>query len=283
MIDGYLDEGGVHDQAKVCVIAGYFAGRGKWKKFEDDWKAVLRDFKVPIEEFHAKDIYPKPKDFFHPRLGEWGGNIVAFRNGVADVIANHPKIHPIAAGIVVDDFYSFPDDARRYFTGATVRRGELVTSGCPNKPYFVPFQRCVVQICDYAPVGSRADFFFGLDRPFAEYARHLFDGMKVSDIRADEFPEFKVEWKDRLGISKFPLAKETPQLQAADFLTCLTYHHMLDCGPQVVTTEPSPLLAKCISNRRTMEDFYFLNRFNLDVGLDMADEFFQMLHEAGYQ
>jgi hypothetical protein len=277
MIEGFLDEAGIHDQARVCVIAGYFGGHGKWKKFRADWKAVLRDFGVPMEEFHAKDIFPKPKDFFHPKLGQWGGDIEPFREAVADVIASHKHIHPVSIGIVVDDFWSFSEDARRYFTGATVRNGELVTSGCPNKPYFVPFQRCLIQICDRASIGSRADFSFGLDRSFAGYARELFDGMKVSDIRSDEFPQFRVEWKDRLGVSKYPLAKETPQLQAVDFLACLSYHHMLECSPQVVTALPSPLLSKCISNRRTISDFFFLNKFNLEVCLDMKEQLSQLI------
>lgn len=64
MIDAYLDESGIHKEASVCVIAGYFAGRGKWKRFEDDWRQLLADFNVPMERFHAKNFFRNAKDGF---------------------------------------------------------------------------------------------------------------------------------------------------------------------------------------------------------------------------
>jgi hypothetical protein len=64
MLDAYLDESGIHAESKICVIAGYFGGHGQWKKFERDWKRLLRRFEVPIEEFHTKNLFPKPRGFF---------------------------------------------------------------------------------------------------------------------------------------------------------------------------------------------------------------------------
>ena len=62
---------------------------------------MLKDFNVPIEEFHAKDIFPKAKGFFHP--SKWSGDHQVFLSAIADAIARHPKIHPISAAIIVVD------------------------------------------------------------------------------------------------------------------------------------------------------------------------------------
>lgn len=266
MLDAYLDESGIHDGAAVCVIAGYFGGPGKWRKFAIDWRNILADFKVPMGEFHAKDLFPIAKGWFRHH---WKGDHPAFLNAIADTIAKHPKITPVAAGVVIDDFNSFSLDHRRYFTGGTMRDGEIIASGCPSKPYFVLFQRCVIEICDYAPVGGRAHFFFGIDRTFHGYASKLFEEMANGPRRGRGY-----EWKERLGGMTSPFAKETPQLQAADFLAHLTYQHMLDAGNALGTVPASPLLAKCLSNKRRDEDLFFMTKENLQASLDMAARLF---------
>lgn len=172
---------------------------------------------------------------------------------------------------------SFPLDERRYLTGATIKRGKLIRSGCPNKPYFVPFQKVAIQICDYAPRGGKAHFFFGLDRKFAGYAADLFAQIKVSELQSEDLGAWG--WKKRLGDPSFPLAKETPQLQIADFLANLTYNEMLVAGQNVGTIPPSQLLAKCIQNRRSDDDFFFVNKENLNASLRNAAALSQFLRE----
>lgn len=63
MIEAYLDESGIHDGATVCVISGYFGGRGQWKRFEEAWRNALKQSQVPLGEFHAKEVI-KRKGFF---------------------------------------------------------------------------------------------------------------------------------------------------------------------------------------------------------------------------
>jgi len=264
MIDGYLDESGIHNGAAVCVVAGYFGGRGQWRKFEVDWKQMLREHKVPMEKFHTKDFYPhpKPKTFFRD---EWGGDYQAFQEAVAATISRHKKIHPISAGIIVSDFFKFSMDERRFLTGARKRNGKLVTSGCPKKPYFVPFQLALRTICRYAPIGGKAHFFFGIDRPFYEYATVLFKQIKNDDLHDGEW-----SWKQRLGDPSAPRAANTPQLQAADFIAHLTYHHMLNAKDKIGLLLPIPLLATCLRNRRSQDDFFFSTRTTLQEGLDQC-------------
>jgi hypothetical protein len=272
MIDAYLDESGIHDGAAVCVIAGYFGGRGQWRKLEQAWKQALNEFDVPMEKFHAKELYPKPTGFFRHHWDT--SRHEPFLQRLAAAVADCGKINPVGFGVIVEDFFSYSENVRKFFTGANMKDGQPTTLGCPNKPYFLPFQRCLVRVCEYAPIGGKAHFFFGLDRPFAGYANELFAQIKSTTVQ----PEIK----RRLGDPSFPLAKETPQLQAADLLTHLTYHYMLDTHRQNVIgqIQPFPLLATCIRNRRANEDFGFFDKTMMRENLILAAEVSRQLKES---
>jgi hypothetical protein len=213
MIDAYLDESGIHDKAKVCLIAGYFGGPGQMKRLDRAWRKTLADFNFPMEEFHAKDLL-KSRDA-QPML-----------RALAKVAGEQRKVHPIAYGIVVDDFFSFSMDERRFLTGATLMQqsGKLVTSGYPSKPYFTPFQNIIKVVTDYAPVGGKAHFYFGLGRPFSEYALKMFEQIKSQGDMKKAYSSWTS--RDRLGDSSFPLAQSTAPLQAADLMAHSIYLHM---------------------------------------------------------
>jgi hypothetical protein len=276
MIDAYLDESGIHDGATYCVIAGYFGGRGQWKRFEETWKQLLRDFQVPMEKFHTKHFYPEPKPgtWFYDQWRK-RDDYVLFHNAIAATISQYKKIHPVSAAIRVPDFNSFSLDDRRFLTAAkTNLKGELISAGSPEKPYFVPFTMVVRQICGYASVGGKAHFFFGIDRSFYTYATTLFE-----QISNDPFRIKSLAWKDRLGDSSAPKAANTAQLQVADFLAYLTYRHTLDAGDSLGNVPPNALLGKCITNRRCSEDFYFDTKASLEATLQMRDEYQREIDE----
>lgn len=269
MIDAYLDESGIHDGAVYCVIAGYFGGPGQWKRFEKAWKQLLKDFKVPMEKFHARDFYPEP------RPGTWfcdkwqrRDDYKLFHDAIAATISQHKKIHPVSTGIRVPDFNSFSKYDRRFLTGASLNiKGELISLGSPKKPYFVPFTDVVRQICEYAPVGGKAHFFFGIDSSFYHDATTLF-----KQIANDQCQTESQAWKDRLGNCSILKAANTAQLQVADFLVYLTYRHMRDAGDSLGTTPPTALLEKCIANKRCDQDFNFNTKATIEAALQLRDE-----------
>jgi hypothetical protein len=168
MIDAYLDESGIHDGAGICVVAGYFAGRGQWRKFEKAWRQVFTDHGTAVEEFHAKGLLKKD-DPRQKRLAESLGDVIQ---------SFSQKIHPVTAAIAVQDFESFTLDDRKFMTGATLENGRLIRTASPNKPHYIPFQHCLKRVAAYAPEGGKAHFFFGLGRPFSEYASMLFEQAK---------------------------------------------------------------------------------------------------------
>jgi uncharacterized protein DUF3800 len=239
MIDAYLDESGIHDGSKVCVIAGYFGGPGQMKRFEKAWKKTLAEYSFPMKDFHAKDVLKIPKHA--PML-----------RALAKLAGEQPKVYPVAFGIVVDDFYAFSKDERRFLTGAMLgnKSGKLSTSGCPSKPYFCPFQQVIKIVTGYAPVGGKAHFSFGVNRPFAEYALALFKQMHAQNDMEKPWST----WNSRhsLGEPFFPSAEETAPLQAADLLVHLVYLHMTESIQRgehgTFSRVPSELAALCMAN-----------------------------------
>lgn len=261
MIDAYLDESGIHDGAKMCVIAGYFGGPGQMGRLEKAWRKTLRDFSFTMKDFHTKSLIKSEKH--HPML-----------KALARVVGEQKKVYPLTWAIVVEDFNSFSLEQRRFMTGATLSpSGKLTTSGCPNKPYFVPFQNIIKVVTDAAPLGGKAHFSFGVNTQFAEYAVALF-----KQIVGNPPPEDSAisTWKsrDRLGKLKFPLATETAPLQAADLLVHITYR-MLDDWRNTGRTGQSPpyiyeLLELSTANMRSKADHVFQDEKLLRKMIDQA-------------
>jgi hypothetical protein len=268
MIDAYLDESGIHKGASMCVIAGYFAEPREWKKFESDWRSLLSAHLVKMPDFHAMDLFKK-RGAFHG----WGEKSYRrFVGEVLDTILRY-KVFPISAGIIVDDFNSFTVEERRYMTGATVFPNGKLVGGCPRKPYFVPFQACVRKIAEYTPRQGRAQFAFGLDRDFYRYANELFRDMKL---------KAPLPWREKLGHSTNPLAADTPELQAADVLTYLTYIHMNghyypDKG---WVDEPGPGLKYLLQRAKSRADFVCFDESGLQI---MLNETRAILDAAGFR
>jgi len=263
-MDAYLDESGVHDGAAICVIAGYFGSKRPLKLLEKRWRQALARYDVPMDKFHARDLVSNPPSGFFRKwtkaqrddFVKWLGKTIVSCNGAC----------PISAGIVVADFNSFTLEQRRLITGATIKHGKLITTGSPNKPYFSPFIWCIRRLACYAPEGGKVHFFFGLNRPFADYAKSLLKETK-------EIP-LDINCKERLGDFAFPLAKDTPQLQAADLLVHLTYQFMLErqkAGSWDVP--PEGILGACVRNAKGgVADFIFLDKRCLQAGLDQSYE-----------
>jgi hypothetical protein len=255
MLEAYFDESGIHENAAICVIAGYFGYANHWRAQEKKWRKVLADFSFPLEDVHATELVSSHRH--QPMLKK-----------LAEAIAKS-SIYPISAGIVVDDFYSFSEKQRKWMTGATLdeKTRKLRTSGSPNRPYYTPFQLCLKKITDYTRPGRKANFFFGLDRPMAKYAKVMFTQIKTEKF----WPESDWATKRRLGDPAFPLAKETPQLQAADLFVHLVYQHMLERhNARNWNVNPRGLLATCLRNKRSNSDHFFQNKACLQGTLEKS-------------
>lgn len=238
-MDAYLDESGIHDSAEACVVAGYFGKIGPWRRLERGWRDAARKFSVPVAEIHAKDLVTKT-GFFHKWAVE---KQTEFLNVLVRVVVDS-GIHPVATGVSVPDFFSLSEKHRKFVTGATWDGKRFISSGSPNKPYFMLFTECTKVVQKYTPLGQRARFFCGLGKPVEGYAREVF-----AEYR------FRPSSEQKLGTIAFPLASKTPHLQAADLFSYLAYRYMLDHKEWNVS--PSGPLAMLIRNRKRDGDVSF--------------------------
>jgi hypothetical protein len=262
MIQGYLDESGIQEGAPVCVVGGFFGGPGQFKRFGKAWQDTLNKYK--ISEFHAKEFWAFTANAERAgQYGSWSDNRArSFIRELTEVIYEFGrKIHPIATVLVVDSFNRLTYNQRRYLTGGALRKGKFVTSGCPSKTYFLPFQSVIIGIADHAPVGGKAHFAFDFNKNFKGYALDLYALMKQSGITV----------RDRLGEIAFPTGQEAVQLQAADLLCYLCYQY----GQQRIinrSERPNEILKRIITGTILDKDFLFLDdaglaRLLADVGL----------------
>lgn len=173
MIEVYVDESGIHDGARALVVAGYWGSPAAWKRFEGGWMAALRRHGVHLHEFHARNLFPRRGRFADPGL-----DCDVLEDELLKAIES-AKIHPFAQVLDVDEFWHLSERERRYLTGAIPNGPNVEDAGRPKRPYWVPFYGVLDLICGtHVPVGSKAHFFYGIDRPARQYAREVFAQIK---------------------------------------------------------------------------------------------------------
>lgn len=256
MLEAHLDESGIHDKAKICVVGGFYGGPSQMRRLEKAWKATLKSFRFEMKDFHAKDLI-KRRDH-HKMLF-----------ALADVIGEQKKVHPVSFGVMVDDFWGFTKKERQFLTGAMLmfESGKLI-GGSPQRPYFVPFSRVVKAVTDAAPVGGKAHFFFGVDRSVSGYARTLFAQFERNRTRVK--PGVASHWKsrDRLGTPAFPPASETAQLQAADLFIHARYLQYVSPDPSLPEEHVARILSGCLVNQLTRANHAYQDKKSLTKMLD---------------
>ncbi len=252
MLEAYFDESGIHDRAKVCVVGGYYGTQVAWRTFEKQWNKIIADYpEVENHGFHAKEFFGRANGKRIGRYREWddqkAGNCLD--KLVQAIIRN--RIFPISYAIVVKDFLALPLIDRKWFTSAKFRLdGKCVSSGCPSKSYYVPFQFCVLDSArmSSANVVDKIHFFAGLDRTFNEYASSLYRYL-LSDVR------LPASVLDLLGGIAYPLTKNTPGIQAADLLVYRLYRFALKKVAAKENLLIPTLIAKLTKNRKPKQRF----------------------------
>jgi hypothetical protein len=257
MLQGYLDESGIQDGAPVCLVAGYFGGQGQWRKVGQSWERILVQYGVP--EFHASRFWAFKAGA--ERVGPYKGwskdKAEQFLYELVEVINRH-KIHPVSTVLVVDAFQRLTYNQRRFLTGGALNNGRFVTSGCPSKPYYLPFQTVILDIARHAPIGGKAHFAFDLNKQFKGYALELFGLVKG-------LVEHPVH--DRIGEISFPTGLEAVQLQTADLLCYLNYQFAQKKLANHAE-KPDFLLRRILQGMLDENDFPFLDDKGLSTLLE---------------
>lgn len=277
VIEAYFDESGIHENAEVCVVAGYYGTQKAWRGFEKQWDKILSDYPELKQGFHAKKFFRRDN---RKRVGEYADwdDIKARRfldRLVQCIIGN--RIFPISFAIIVGDFRKLPLMERKWLTGARFTiNGKPISSGCPNRSYYVPFDFCVLDSARMsgANVTEKIDFFVGLDRSFSGYANTLYSFV-LSDAR------LPASVRNLLGRISYPLASSTPGLQAADLLAYRLYRFALDKVAAKQNLPIPALISKLTKNRKSGQRFTMFDSSRLTQLINMGQHAFHELARRG--
>ncbi len=279
LIEAYFDESGIHDGAKVCVVGGFYGSQPGWRKFEAQWNKIISEYPELAEAgFHAKRFFARPRGARVSPYRDWlNEKADKFLNRLVQCVVRN-SIFPIGYGIVVKDFLALPLLDRKWFTGAKFNiAGEALTSGCPNKSYYVPFQWCVLESSKVWGKNKieKVHFFAGLDRSFYGYATVL-HGHLLKDVR------LPASLLGKLGGISYPLAKNTPGIQAADLFVNRLYQHASAMVVDRGKAPPIPALLKSLAkNRREGQQFSLFDAKGLSRIQDYGRQSFSLLVQKG--
>lgn len=273
MLEAYFDESGIHAQAKVCVVAGFYGRQLAWRRFERQWNAVLSKYpELRDTGFHAKVFFARHDRKLVGPYKDWSDDKAQqFLNHLLKCI-NDNWIFPIGCGIVVDDFLSLPLKIRQWLTGAKFRpSGEYVSSGCPQKSYYLPFQTCVMGASRLSNSSQldKVHFFVGLDRTFSGYATELQNNL-LNDSRIPE------SLRSRLGTIAYPSSKDTPGIQAADLLAYRMYRHSLDLLKDRDIPTPTLLIRLCKRAKKKQRFALLTGETIREIGQQAQKEYDQL-------
>lgn len=250
MIEAYYDESGIHDGAKLCAVGGFYGTHAAWRKFEREWNRIIFRYGLVDHGFHAKRFFARNDkgERVSPYAGWTDDKANRFLDALIQSVMRN-RVFPIAHGIIVNHWNALDISTRRWLTGGKYVKGKFVSTGSPNRSYYVPFQFCVLDSAKYSGTSDAIHFFAGLDRTFAGYARVLYKQL---------LKDGRLKCRPRLGTLSFPLSKDTPGIQAADLLVYQMYEFNRD---KLDKKRPVPMphvLKRLIKNRKHGQDFRLL-------------------------
>jgi hypothetical protein len=117
MVEAYMDESGIHDDAHVCIIAGYWGSEKKWRRFEARWPEIIKAANEPmLKEFHSTEFW-NSKGERHGVFAKWSDTKAdKFINDLVACIIE-TKIFPTSAMLVIDEWKKLNKDEKRFLTG----------------------------------------------------------------------------------------------------------------------------------------------------------------------
>jgi hypothetical protein len=206
MLQAYIDDSGSHDKAHNCLLGGYWGGVNEWRKFERKWKAVLDHF--GIEEFHAKEFWPRPNGFRIGPYKRWSND--RHRSLIDNLlkVIQSSKIYPFMCGVLSAEWEKQQLFYREIFTGASRLKPNINQKHM--NPLFLPFQVCVARLSQYCHPGVTMNFVVD-QTSFPSAWVDCFRGVKYEMFAEDKL-------RQSIGELTFADSKIALPLQAADLL-----------------------------------------------------------------
>jgi hypothetical protein len=246
-MESYLDESGIDQDTGVCVLAGFAGGYQQWRRLQPKWDEVVKV--LPNLDFHAHTFFQRENG---KRIGpykEWSDDRAAeFLDALIDAIQS-VALHPIGAGVEYSAFNKRTLDERIFLTGGIKSEKKWLTSGSPDRPYYLGFQHCITDAIEYAQHSHiKVNFFCDTQKQLAPYAHDLYARYKT------RHPRRLAHCGELSYVSRVSIRV----VQAADLLSYVAYRHGVN-----PTEETDYALLRLLEKENEL-------RFYNDEGIDKA-------------
>ena len=221
----YLDESGIHEGAKICVVAGFYGKYSEFRKLENGWCKVVAG--LPDGDFHAHQFFARDK--YSERVGPYKGwsdkAADAFMDGLVKSIRKS-YVRPVRAYIDVEEFNQRSLDERVWLTFGVRSDAKWKTTGSPIRPhsvYYSPFESCVTEYFQRrAKRGSVLNAFYDQNTDIKAHLQEMWE----------LFQKKNPHWADKCG-PLFPVSRKKVKIvQAADLLAYLSHDHLTAGSPE---------------------------------------------------
>jgi hypothetical protein len=208
LFKSYMDESGIQVRDPYCNIAGYVAPAKEWERFDHDWKFVLgeymRDIPEPLRYFHALEFYGDDRKYRSWKRGKRE----SFANALFGAIRDR-DLALFLSSVDTRVFFLLTEDERRWLTGGQHNGVKWKTQGAPSKPYFLPFQFCMIQSANFVRDGDKVSPIMSRQDQYKMKALELYKLMLNTNPA--------MQCRNKLAdVMEFSDPKKTPALQAAD-------------------------------------------------------------------
>ena len=269
VIKSYMDEAGIERNAPYCTIAGYIGPKEEWDSFERDWQFVLGAYMQDVPEegryFHALEFYGGDKKFRHWKRSKRE----SFENALFETIKDY-AIRLFSSTVNSRIFFSFTEDERRYLTGGMHNGMKWKKHGAPTKPYFLPFQFCMIQGANFVRDGDKLFPIMSWQEQYKMKAVEVYKIMLNSD------PPLKCRAKLADDVV-FSNPKKVSALQAADLAVYWFNQYntwRFQTGERVSRNFPNRAqLVKLLSNVRSSSDLKMFDFNGLMLGLQGCNRY----------
>jgi hypothetical protein len=266
-LDARMDESGIHEGAKACVVAGFLATVRQWKRFEELWRPHSNP------PFHAKHFFRRAPN--GQRVGPYAGWSDARANGYFERLLHAidvPKLMPLGSVLDVGAFRALSIEERHRLTGGEWGLHKVKLSGAPTKPYYLPFQDVIAWSLNESE--RRGDFhvYFTFDEQhqLEKHAINVYHRIKrASQLIAPDSAR-------RMAGIAYESDEINIGLQAADLL-CYVWGQFATIG--------EPMHADChrafqvLKQKRSGDTLHYFSREVMDKLLDKVPRTPGRVHE----
>ena len=213
----WTDESGTHSGSAWCLVAGYRASPGQWKRFDSEWQAVLGQYGVGA--FHSNQYFNR-KQIKDPKRNpylNWPDKKAASYFGDLLGVIKGRKIYPVGCAVEVPAFEAYSYEDRCVLAGYAAKASRRKSRD--PVPYHLAFRLMLADAIKTAAPGTELHIIIAEQ---IEYQQRAGEVYTLTKQLASDDP--RIQQLKSFGMGD---PKDKPALQAADLFAGRWYNYLV--------------------------------------------------------